>query len=145
MIAHEYLRTIEIQTDWDLPLVRTLSGLAIFYCDEGVWEGIDEVAQDIMERFKEDRAMELSMPLRRAYNTMIIERRKADFELEDAAANEALVAAEQALVNELLDYHADPKMYVIVHALDEAYGDEAWLLCYLEDIEELGLDKGIHA
>jgi hypothetical protein len=144
-MAHGDLRTLEVHTDWDEPLVRTLGGIALFYCDEGVWEGLDEATLHILEAFKEGEALALSRPLRRAYNAFVVARQTADFDLDDEAADDALMAAEQALVAELLDYHADPEVYVIVHALDEAHGGEAWFLCFQGDVEGLGLDRAIRA
>ncbi|MCA9838576.1 MAG: hypothetical protein KC422_16780 [Trueperaceae bacterium] len=146
MLSHPSLKTLTVHTDWDLPLINKLSELAIFYYDYGFWDGINDEALAILSNYhKEDS--ELLRPLRHAYNAWLQAKDIVDFDFdaEDQVLDENLLKAETVLANELLEFHADPNAYIIVQALDEAHGDEAWFLCYLEDIEELGLDKDIKA
>ena len=144
MLAHEALRTLTVHTDWDDSLVAELCHVALFYCENGFWDRLKDEALYLLEAFNGDFS-ELHRPLRQAFNAWLLEVQKHDFDLEDGENLAALEAAEQRLANELLEYHADPEMYLIVHATDESQGDDAWFLCYLSDVEDLGLDKAISA
>ena len=144
MLTHPDLRTLTVHTDWDDDLVSELCHFALFYCENGFWERLKDEALNVLETFNSDPS-ELHRPLRRAFNAWLLEVQKYDFDFEDGENLETLTAAEQRLAGELLDYHADPEMYLIIHAFDESRGDDAWFLCYLSDMEDLGLDKTISA
>jgi hypothetical protein len=143
LIESEDLRTICVHTDWDLPLVNQLKDIAIIYYDwgwfEGDWERLEALAAEILHTMGDERTH--SRELRRRYNNTVTERQKYDFDDD----GEALRNAQQALVDELLEYHADPEAYAIVQAIDEDHGDNAWFLCFMTDVEALGIDHGIKA
>ena len=143
MITSAELRTLHVHTDWDLPLVDQLKDLALIYYHwdwfEGAWEQLEALTAEILGNFSDDRTF--SRELRQLYNRAVLERQKYDF----AEEGEEVREAQQALVEELLDYHADPEMYIIVHAVDDAHGDSAWFLCFVMDVEALGIDNSIQA
>lgn len=147
MIASEDLRTIHVHTDWDLPLVGQLKDLALIYYDwdwfEGAWEQLEALAAEILGNFGDDQTF--SRDLRRLYNRAVLERQKYDFADESSDNSGDVREAQQVLVNELLEYHADPEMYIIVQAVDETHGDSAWFLLFLMDVEALGIDNSIQA
>lgn len=144
MIESEDLRTIRVHTDWDLPLVNQLKDLALIYYAwdwfEGGWERLEALAAEVLHTVSDERTY--SQELRRLFNQAVIERQKFDFGGDD---DEDMRGVQQALVNELLEYHADPEMYAIVQAFDEDHGDNAWFLCVMTDVEDLGIDNGIKA
>lgn len=144
MISHQDLRTLTVHTDWDDTLVSELRYVALFYCENGFWDRLKEEALNVLEAFNGDTS-ELHRPLRQAFNAWLLEAQKYDFDFEGGESLDDLEAAEQRLAAELLEYHADPEAYIIVHAVDEQRGDDAWLLCYLSDVEDLGLDRAILA
>lgn len=92
-----------------------------------------------MSNFGDDRTF--SRELRQLYNRAVLERQKYDF----ADDGEDVREAQQELVEELLEYHADPEMYITVHAIDDTYGDHAWFLCFVMDVDALGIDNSIQA
>lgn len=145
MITSAELRTLHIHTDWDLPLVDQLKDLAFVYYDwnwfEGAWEQLEALTAEILSNFGDDQTF--SRELKQLYNRAVLERQKYDFADEGEDDGEEVREAQQALVGELLEYHADPEMYVIVHAVDEAHGDNAWFLCFVMDVEALGIDNSI--
>jgi hypothetical protein len=147
VIASDELRTLYIHTDWDLPLVDRLKDLALIYYDwdwfEGAWEQLEALTAEILGNFGDDQTF--SWELRQLYNRAVLERQKYDFAEEGTDDGGDVREAQQALVNELLEYHADPEMYIIVHAIDETHGDNAWFLCFLIDVEALGIDNSIQA
>ncbi len=144
MLSHPDLRTLTVHTDWDDALVSELRYVALFYCENGFWDRLKDEALHLLEAFNGDPS-DLHRPLRRAFNAWLLETQKYDFDFEDAEDLGELTAAEQRLAAELLDYHADPEMYAIVHAVDDEQGDDAWFLCYASDVEDLGLDRTISA
>lgn len=141
MVSHDLIPTITVRCDWDLPLVDQLRMVALFYYDEGVWEWLDDVARTILAGVPPGEHPEIYGPLRQRYNQFIIEMQKHSFALdtESDPDDHAIFAAEQALVEELLEFYADPEMYVIVHVFDDDAGEDAWFVCYQFDLEELGL------
>ena len=149
MIAHEDLRTLKVYTDWDLPLVSHLKDIAVLYYDrgwfEGDWEELEALVAELLGNFGSERRF--TKKLRQLYNGVVVERQKHDFALEsgDDDGGEELWAAQQALVDELLEYHDDPEGYIVVHAVDEIHGDEAWFLCGLTDVESLEGNHTIRA
>lgn len=145
MIASAELRTLHVHTDWDLPLVDQLKDFALIYYDwdwfEGAWEQLEALTAEILSNFGDDQTF--SRALKQLYNRAVLERQKYDFAEDDDG--EDVREAQRALVEELLEYHADPEMYIIVHAVDDAHGDSAWFLCFVMDVDALGIDNSIQA
>ena len=144
MLTHPDLRTLTLHADWDDSLVSELCHVALFYCENGFWDRLKDEALNVLETLNGDTSS-LHRPLRQAFNAWLLETQKYDFDFGAAEDLSDLTAAEQRLADEVLNYHADPAMYAIVHAVDEDRGDDAWFLCYLSDVEDLGLDKTISA
>ena len=129
MIESGDLSTLQFSTDWDLPLIDRLKDVALIYYDGGWfgggWEELEAFAAEILDIFGDDHTS--AVELRRRYNRAVVERQK------------------YALGEELLEYHADSGMYVIVYAADESRGDAAWFLCFAADVAALGIHGYIQA
>ena len=140
-LKHDYLNTITIHTDWDLPLINRLIGDALLYCENGFWEGLQETALAMLEIAEEDKPQ--FKPLKQAFNQWLAAKQELEFDEDSEEAYEVFAQSEQTLATELLEYHADRDAFVIVHALDEDHYDYAWFLCFYDDVRDL--DNAIHA
>lgn len=138
MIQHDSLPTLTVHTDWDEPLVSNLEDISIFFCEKGYWEKVEEVALDIFQMVNQE-GIESDKPLKNAYNLWLAAKQVYMFDPEDEEGNEAMTKAESDLAHVLLAYHDDPEIYLIVHALDEDHYDEAWYLCFREDVDDLNI------
>lgn len=141
MLSHDDIPTVTVHTDWDFSLIPTLRGIALFFHDEGGWEGLEESAREVLQGSRSSVRSDLYGPLRQCYNAYLTARHTYRLlsHLDDEADDTALSAAEQVLAEELLEFHADPEAYRIVHAVDVACGDEAWFLCFVLDLETLNV------
>ncbi|MEM6431480.1 MAG: hypothetical protein AAF708_19740 [Deinococcota bacterium] len=144
MLQNNFLKTLTLTSDWDFPLVNKLMSLSLISCENGYWEGLQEETLCLLELLDKTHK-KMNKPLRTAFNDWVKVRKIYEFDSEDEESLEELIAAELALANKILEYHADPEIYIIVHVVDEVYYDEAWLLCFLSDIQELDLDTSIVA
>ena len=144
MQNNNVLKTIKVHTDWDAPLVSYLYTVAILSVESECWDGIQNEAMRLLELHGENKE-ELTQSLRLSFNHWQQTQEILAFDPDDEESHEAMSQAEAALAKVILNYHADTNIYVIVHAVDENNGDEAWYLCFTEDVQDLGIDKSIMA
>ena len=136
MIQHNDLPTLLVRTRWDDVFYSSLLAVAVFSYQNGEFEGLIDEALHLLEAFR-DEDSSLFRPLKNAFNAWMLASRVAEFDLDDAEADQILFDAEATLAKEVIAFSADPDVYVIVHAVDDEDGDESWLLCYVNDVQEL--------
>ncbi len=141
---NQKLKIIDVHTDWDLPLVSYLYSVAIISVESDCWDGVQDEAMRLIEVFGDSEKVS-TQALRGAFNNLQQCHDILAFDPDDEESHEAMSLAEAALAKEILEYFDDVSSYVIVHAIDEDHGDEAWYLCFIEDVQDLGIDKSITA
>ena len=118
------LRTITISSDLASPCVRELRRVAILYEEEGAVKvpgsTLDTLARRLLGLYREEPQVVLYMHQYLTRYTSLTEG-YATFKQTDEVLTERR-AAEQALVNELMVFYADPEGFAIIHVQDSQAG-----------------------
>lgn len=141
VIEDDFLETYEYDLNHDDPLLYRLMDYAEFYWHEG-YEGLEACAEMFFEIYRDAKAGEDAhlRDLRKAYNSLMDSKRIADFEDELTEETLTLLSEkEEALAKELLEFHGDREVWVILEVKDTMYEQSAWFLIAKEALEDLGI------